>query len=404
MLKRLILAALALLPPLLSFGAAAQDYPNKPIRMIVPWAAGGPTDSIGRVLSQKLAESTGQTWIIENKPGATGTIGHAIAARAAPDGYTVLFASNSTFSIAPHLYKDLPYDNATAFAPVAWAALNAQVLSVHPSLPVKNFAELVALAKAEPGELNFSTAGVGATSHLATELLMSMAGIKLTHVPYKGGDPSLQALLAGETKMSFVDLSIAGAHAAAGRLRPLAVSTTKRAELMPELPTFAESGLPGFESMTTFAMFVPAGTPPEVIARLNREVNKALATRRGEEVDAGPGHRGRRRHARGSRRAPAHRLGQVGQDHQGAGDQVRVGNAALVGSPRVLLSETAFTARRRAVSASTIIPLRISSVAISYFPPGLSLGSIARRRCPRQKPNRTRSSSARIRRTGPRAR
>ena len=276
MSRRFLIAALAL--ALLPLTAGAQDYPNKPIKMIVPWAAGGPTDSIGRVLTQKMGEQMGQTWIIDNKPGATGTIGHAIAARSAPDGYTVLLASNSTFSIAPHLYKDLPYDTATAFAPVAWVALNAQVLSVHPSLPVKNYAELVALAKAEPGKLNFSTAGVGSTSHLATELQMSMAGIKLTHVPYKGGDPSLQALLAGETKMSFVDLSIAGAHAAAGRLRPLAVSTPARAELLPDLPTLAEAGLPGFESMTTFAMFVPAGTPPEVIARLNREVNKALGT------------------------------------------------------------------------------------------------------------------------------
>jgi tripartite-type tricarboxylate transporter receptor subunit TctC len=278
--QHLLLSVLAVV--LLPFAAGAQtsgsDYPNKPIKMIVPWAAGGPTDSIGRVLTQKMAESMGQPFVIDNKPGATGTIGHAVAARSAPDGYTVLFASNSTYSIAPHLYKDLPYDNVKAFAPVAWTALNAQVLSVHPSLPAQNYAEFVALAKAKPGEINFSTAGVGATSHLATELLMSMAGIKLTHVPYKGGDPSLQALLAGETKMSFVDLSIAGAHAAGGRLRPLAVSTTKRAELMPDLPTLAEAGLPGFESMTTFAMFLPAGTPPEVIARLNREVNKALAT------------------------------------------------------------------------------------------------------------------------------
>jgi tripartite-type tricarboxylate transporter receptor subunit TctC len=225
--QHLLLSVLAVF--LLPFTAGAQDYPNKPIKMIIPWAAGGPTDSIGRVLTQKMAEQMGQSFVIENKPGATGTIGHAIAARAAPDGYTVLLASNSTFSIAPHLYKDLAYDNATAFAPVAWVALNAQVLSVHPSLPAKSYAELVALAKAEPGKLNFSTAGVGSTSHLATELLMSMAGIKLTHVPYKGGEPSLQALLAGETKVAFVDLSIAGAQAAAGRLRPLAVSTPSRA-------------------------------------------------------------------------------------------------------------------------------------------------------------------------------
>jgi tripartite-type tricarboxylate transporter receptor subunit TctC len=274
MIKRFLAFVAALALP---WSAGAQDYPNKTIKMIVPWAAGGPTDSIGRVLTQRMAESMGQAWIIDNKPGATGTIGHAIAARSAPDGYTVLFASNSTFSIAPHLYRDLPYDTVRAFAPVSWTAFNAQVLSVHPSVPVKNLAELVALAKAKPGELNFSTAGVGSTSHLATELLMSMAGIKLTHVPYKGGDPSLQALLAGETKLAFVDLSIAIGHAGAGRLRPLAVSTTKRAEQMPDLPTIAESGLPGFESMTSFAMFVPAGTPPEIVTRLNREVAKALA-------------------------------------------------------------------------------------------------------------------------------
>ena len=273
--KALILVLTVLSLP---FAATAQEYPSRSIKLIVPWAPGGSTDTIGRVLAQRMAESMGQPWIIENKPGATGTIGHAIAARAAPDGYTLLFASNSTFSIAAHLYKDLPYDNERAFAPVAWAALNAQILSVHPSVPAKTFAELIALAKAKPGELNFSTAGVGSTSHLATELLMSMAGIRMTHVPYKGGDPSLQALLAGETKMSFVDVSSARAHAEAGRLRPLATSTTRRSAVMPALPTIAEAGLPGFESMTSFAMFAPAGTPPEVIARLNREVAKALAT------------------------------------------------------------------------------------------------------------------------------
>jgi tripartite-type tricarboxylate transporter receptor subunit TctC len=273
---RFLINVLAIL--LLPLAAAAQDYPSRPIRMIVPWAPGGSTDSIGRVLAQKMAEQMGQPWIIDNKPGATGTIGHAIAARAAPDGYTVLFASNSTFSIAPHLYKDLPYDNERAFAPVSWAALNAQILSVHPSVPAKTFGEFVVLAKAKPGELNFSTAGVGSTSHLATELLMSMAGIQMTHVPYKGGDPSLQALLAGETRMSFVDVSSARTHAEAGRLRPLATSTSRRSAVMTAVPTIAEAGLSGFESMTTFALFAPAGTSPEVIARLNREVAKALAT------------------------------------------------------------------------------------------------------------------------------
>ena len=276
MIFRLFATVLAAL--LLPLGAGAQDYPNRPIKLIVPWAPGGSTDSLGRILAQKLSEQMGQLWVIENKPGATGTIGHAVAARATPDGYTFLFASNSTFSIASHLYKDLAYDDVKSFAPVSWAGFNAQILSVHPSVPVKSYAELVAMAKARPGEINFSTAGIGSTSHLATELFMSMAGIKMTHVPYKGGDPSLQAVLAGETKMSFVDISSAVPHAAAGKLRPLATSTSKRISVMPDLPTIAEAGLPGFESMTAFAMFAPAGTPPAITERVAKEIDKALAT------------------------------------------------------------------------------------------------------------------------------
>jgi len=275
MIKWLIAVAVGLA---LSGAAGAQNYPNKPIKLLIPWAPGGSTDSLGRILSVKLTEQLGQSVVIENKPGATGTIGHAIVARAPADGYTLLFASNSTFSIASHLYKDLTYDDVKSFTPVSWAGFNAQILSVHPSMPVKSYAELVAMAKAKPGEINFSTAGVGSTSHLATELLMAMAAIKMTHVPYKGGDPSLQALLAGETKMSFVDISSAVPHAAAGKLRPLATSTARRISVMPDLPTIAESGLSGFESMTAFAMFAPAGTPPAIVERLSREIDKALAT------------------------------------------------------------------------------------------------------------------------------
>jgi tripartite-type tricarboxylate transporter receptor subunit TctC len=273
-MKRFLVVALALLLP---WGVQAQDYPNKPIKLLIPWAPGGSTDQLGRILTAKLSEQMGQTWVIENKPGATGTIGHAIAARSAPDGYNFLFASNSTFSIAAHLYKDLTYDDVKSFAPVSWAGFNAQILSVHPSMPVKSYAELVAFAKAKPGEINFSTAGVGATSHLATELLMSMAGIKMTHVPYKGGDPSLQALLAGETKMSFVDISSAVPHVNAGKLRALATSTPRRISVMPDLPTIDESGLAGFESVTAFGMWAPAGTPQAIIDRVAREIDKALA-------------------------------------------------------------------------------------------------------------------------------
>src|SRR5688500_1542124 len=191
-LAALACASLASLAPLAAY---AQGYPSRPVRLVVPWAAGGSTDSIGRILAQKLAEYTGHQWLVDNRGGATGTIGHAYAAKAAPDGYTLLLGTNSTFAIAPHLYKSLQYDNDKAFAPVSLVAVSPQILSVHPSLPVKNVKELIGLAKAKPGAIPFSTAGVGATSHMATELMMNMAGIKLTHVPYKGGGPSAQALI-----------------------------------------------------------------------------------------------------------------------------------------------------------------------------------------------------------------
>src|SRR5687767_7001838 len=277
-LNGVVLSCAALALTFAPAAARAQAaYPAKPVRLVVPWAAGGSTDSISRILGQKLAEYTGQQWIIDNRGGATGTIGHAFAAKAAPDGYTLLLGTNSTFAIAPHLYKNLQYDNERAFAPVSLVAISPQILSVHPSLPAKSVKELLALARAKPGAIPFSTAGVGATSHMATELLMNMAGVRMTHVPYKGGGPSAQALIGGETALSFVDVITALPQAQGGRLRPIATSTAGRTPLMPELPTIAESGLPGFESVTSFGMFAPAGTAQEIIARVNREVTKALA-------------------------------------------------------------------------------------------------------------------------------
>jgi len=261
-----------------AFTSQAQEYPAKPVRLLIPWAAGGSTDSIGRILAQKLSDYTGQQWIVDNRGGATGTIGHALVAKAAPDGYTILLGTNSTFAIAPHLYKTLQYDNDKSFAPISLVAISPQILSVHPSLPVKSVKDLIALAKARPSQISFSTAGVGATSHMATELLMNMAGIKMTHVPYKGGGPSAQALIGGETALSFVDVITALPQAQAGRLRPIATSTAKRTSLMPQLPTIAESGLPGFESVTSFGMFAPAGTSKEITGRVQRELVKALAT------------------------------------------------------------------------------------------------------------------------------
>ena len=262
-----------LVPPL----AQAQDFPNKTVRLIVPWAAGGSTDSIGRILGQKLAEYTSQQWIVDNRGGATGTIGHALASKAAPDGYTLLLGTNSTFAIAPHLYKNIQYDNDTAFAPISLVAVNPQILTAHTSLPVQSARELIALAKAQPGQIAFSSAGVGATSHMATELFMNMAKIRMTHVPYKGGGPSFQALISGETALSFVDAITVAPHARTGRLRALATSTLKRTPLMPEVPTVNESGLPGFESVTSFGMFAPAGTSRDILGKVNREVVRAVA-------------------------------------------------------------------------------------------------------------------------------
>ena len=257
--------------------AYAQDYPNKTVRLIIPWAAGGSTDSIGRILGQKLSEYTAQQWIIDNRGGATGTIGHAFASKAPADGYTLLLGTNSTFAIAPHLYKNIQYDNETAFAPISLVAVNPQILTAHASLPVKSAKELIALAKAQPGQIIFSSAGVGATSHMATELFMNMANIKMTHVPYKGGGPSFQALIGGETALSFVDAITVAPHAKTGRLRALATSTLKRTPLMPEVPTVHESGLPNFESVTSFGMFAPAGTSRDIVAKVNRELGRALA-------------------------------------------------------------------------------------------------------------------------------
>ena len=268
-------ASLLLFAPL---AVAAQEYPAKTVRLVVPWAAGGSTDSVGRIVAQKLAEQTNQQWIIDNRGGATGTIGHAFAAKAAADGYTLLLGTNSTFAIAPHFYKSIQYDNDTAFAPISLVAVNPQILTSHVSLPVKTARDLIALARAQPRQIVFSSAGVGATSHMATELFMNMAKIKMAHVPYKGGGPSFQALMSGETALSFVDAITVAPHAKTGRLRALATSTLKRTSLIPDVPTVHESGLPNFESVTSFGLFAPGGTARDILAKVNRELTRALAT------------------------------------------------------------------------------------------------------------------------------
>jgi tripartite-type tricarboxylate transporter receptor subunit TctC len=266
-------AALPFFPA--SLRAADESYPNRVVRIIVPWPAGAITDMTARLLANQWQTDLGQAVVVENKPGASGTIGHNVVANSAPDGYTVLFGTNSTYAIAPNILP-LPYDNDKAFAPVGLVLRSPQILCVNPNVPAKTVPEFLDyVRKRQPGEVNFSSAGPGATSHMAMELFMSMAHIRMQHVPYKGGAPSLQAVIAGETSVSFVDLSTAISSADSGFLRMLGASTTERVAFRPDIPTIAET-VPGFQSTTDVAMFVPAGTPVPIIARLNTAMKTAM--------------------------------------------------------------------------------------------------------------------------------
>ncbi|WP_236571431.1 Bug family tripartite tricarboxylate transporter substrate binding protein [Rhodovarius lipocyclicus] len=274
---------LAGLPALGARPALAQAFPARPITLVIPWAPGGSTDTLGRLLARSMGADLGQPMVVENRGGASGTIGHAYVARSAPDGYTLLLGTNSTYAIAPHLMANLPYDQGRALAGVSLVARSAQALCLHPSAPPRTVAEFVAYAKARPGAVTFSSAGIGASSHLATELFMARTGTRLEHVPYRGGGPSAQGLLAGEVVCSFVDLVTALPFQRTGQLRVLGVSTLTRSELAPDVPTLAELGAEGFESSTDCAMFLPAGTPAPVQAAIAAALGRALrepATRR----------------------------------------------------------------------------------------------------------------------------
>lgn len=257
--------------------AAADTYPSRSVRMIVPWVVGGSTDVLGRLLAETLSKRLDQTVVVENRPGATGTIGTNTVAKARPDGYTVLLGTNSTFAIAPHLYPDLPYNHIKDFAPVGFVASNQQILVVNPAMPVKTLKEFVDYARAHPGDVTFGSSGKGGSSHLAMELLMSMTDTRMLHVPYKGGASSLQSVLANETNANFSDVTTIVPLVKGGQLRALGSSGTRRAPGLPDVPTIAEAGVPGFQSQTAFALFVPTGTPPEHIARLNTALNESLA-------------------------------------------------------------------------------------------------------------------------------
>jgi len=258
--------------------AHAQSYPTRPVRMIVPYGPAGTVDIFARAVGQKLGESLGQQFVIDNIPGANGIVGAEVAARAAKDGHTIMMvAVNHT--INPALYRKMAFDPVRDFSGISTVGSVVQVLSVHPSLPVRSAGELVALAKARPGQLNFSSTGSGSPTHLYGELIKRVAGVDMVHVPYKAAGPALTALVSGEVAASFLVMTSALPHGKAGRVRPLAVVGVQRSPLAPELPTLGEAGLKGFERESWVALIAPAGVPRDVIARLNGEVRKALESR-----------------------------------------------------------------------------------------------------------------------------
>ena len=273
--RRCALAALAIAaiaaPP-----AAAQSYPSKPVRIIVPVASGGATDIIARALAQRLTSTLGQQVLVDNRPGGGSNNAFEIAAKSAPDGHTLLLAQPA-FTVNVSLYKKLAYEPLRDFAPITLAVTGANVLVVHPSVPVRTLKELIALAKARPGQLSYASSGNGTTPHLSGELFRSMAGIDIVHVPYRGASQSVTDLMGGHVDMAFVSLSSVVAQLKANRLRGLATTSAQRSALMPELPTFAEAGLRGYEVLGWYGFLAPAGTPRDVVMKLHGEITRALA-------------------------------------------------------------------------------------------------------------------------------
>jgi tripartite-type tricarboxylate transporter receptor subunit TctC len=266
---------------LLSIGCASQHalgaaaYPAKPVRMVIPFPPGGGTDIVGRIIGQKLTEAWPYPVVVDNRPGAGSTVGTEIVARAVADGYTIEAVSMS-HSINVSLYRKLPYDPVNDFAPVILVATAPNVLVVHPSVPAKSLKELIALAAAQPGRLNFSSSGNGGVSHLSGELLRIAAGINVVHIPYKGAGPAMTALVSGEVQLMMATAPVAVTQMKANKVRALAISSSKRSSLAPELPTIAESGLPGFQTDTWYGVLAPARTPASVVSRLNADIGRAL--------------------------------------------------------------------------------------------------------------------------------
>jgi tripartite-type tricarboxylate transporter receptor subunit TctC len=285
----IVRACLAIATATLSGAAVAQsDYPNRTIRLIVPASPGGGTDFTARLIAQRLSALLNQSVVVENRAGASGNIGAELVARAAPDGYSLVMPITS-FPMNPSLFKKMPFDTERDFAPVVLASVAPLYLVVNPSVPANSVSELIALAKAKPDALNYANSGRGTSAHLAGELFKRMAGIEMTSLPYKGGGPAVIDLIAGQVQVYFSTIPAAIAHVQTGKLRGLAVTSSKRVEQIPNVPTVAESGLPGFEVVGWFGIFAPAGTPAPIIGRLSTEINRILKEPQTRDQFAGHG-------------------------------------------------------------------------------------------------------------------
>ncbi len=255
---------------------AAQSYPAKPVRIVVGFAAGGATDIAGRLIAQKLSEATGQSFFVDNRPGASATIGAEFVARSAPDGYTLLIAATTSHSILPSLMAKLSYDPLRDYAPVSMLATSPLLLALHPSLPIRSVADMIKLARARPGQLSFGAGGTGTPPHMAGELFKQMAGVDMLYVPYKGEAPAITDLIGGQLSLIFSNVVAVLPQVQAGRLRGIAVTAANRLPTLPEYPTIAESGLPGFVVDAWFGLVAPAGTPNDVIAKLNADTVRGM--------------------------------------------------------------------------------------------------------------------------------
>ena len=273
---------LMLLLALLTGVAEAQTYPSRPVRLIVPFPPGGSNDIVARMVATQLGERLGQQVVIDNRGGAGGVLGTDLAAKSPPDGYTLLLISVA-YAFGPALYKNLPYDPERAFAPVGILGSGAAALTVHPSLPVGTVRELITLAKAKPGALNYASAGVGSLQHLACALFMIQAGIDVVHVPYKGGGPAMADVIAGQAQIVMPSLIQVVPHIKSGRLRVLGTSGTRRSAVLPDVPTISESGVPGYEAHNWWGILAPAGTPAPVIGKLHKDLTRVLSSRETEK-------------------------------------------------------------------------------------------------------------------------